>query len=169
MVSFFKFSFSCGESLSSRRKIWRLGNRQEVIKDRRKNSIWILWRFVCWIVLPLFFLYFNFFFFLFNFFFFLFCSISSYLYSCASNSLCISDRHHGVYLGEDVAVKVLKSDQLNDALEDEFTQEIAILRSVFCCSCLRIKTILHIAYFVFLINSFFRKIIKYFYSCLLYL
>ncbi|KEH43661.1 serine/threonine-protein kinase STY46 isoform X2 [Medicago truncatula] len=40
------------------------------------------------------------------------------------------DLHHGVYLGEDVAVKVLKSDQLNDALEDEFTQEIAILRQV---------------------------------------
>jgi len=126
MVSFFKFSFSCGESLSSRRKIWRLGNRQEVVKDRRKNSIWILWRFVCWIVLPLFFLYFSFSFYS--------ALISSYLYSCASNSHCISDRYHGVYLGEDVAVKVLKSDQLNDALEDEFTQEIAILRSVFCCS-----------------------------------
>ncbi|MCI20494.1 serine/threonine-protein kinase HT1-like, partial [Trifolium medium] len=42
------------------------------------------------------------------------------------------DLYHGVYLGEDVAVKVLKSEQLNDALEDEFTQEVAILRSVFC-------------------------------------
>ncbi|GAU42700.1 hypothetical protein TSUD_43100 [Trifolium subterraneum] len=40
------------------------------------------------------------------------------------------DLYHGVYLGEDVAVKVLKSEQLNDALEDEFTQEVAILRQV---------------------------------------
>ncbi|PNY05283.1 serine/threonine-protein kinase HT1-like protein [Trifolium pratense] len=39
------------------------------------------------------------------------------------------DLYHGVYLGEDVAVKVLKSEQLNDALEDEFTQEVAILRN----------------------------------------
>ncbi|XP_004496487.1 serine/threonine-protein kinase STY46-like isoform X2 [Cicer arietinum] len=40
------------------------------------------------------------------------------------------DLYHGVYLGEDVAVKVLRSEQLNDALEDEFTQEVAILRQV---------------------------------------
>ncbi|KAL2324617.1 hypothetical protein Fmac_023675 [Flemingia macrophylla] len=38
--------------------------------------------------------------------------------------------YHGIYLGEDVAVKVLRSDQLNDALEEEFAQEIAILRQV---------------------------------------
>ncbi|KAK7279851.1 hypothetical protein RJT34_24910 [Clitoria ternatea] len=40
------------------------------------------------------------------------------------------DLYHGVYLGEDVAVKVLRSEQLNDALEDEFAQEVAILRQV---------------------------------------
>ncbi|CAJ1976964.1 unnamed protein product [Sphenostylis stenocarpa] len=37
------------------------------------------------------------------------------------------DLYRGVYLGEDVAVKVLKSEQLNDTLEDEFAQEVAIL------------------------------------------
>ncbi|KOM35895.1 hypothetical protein LR48_Vigan02g204500 [Vigna angularis] len=40
------------------------------------------------------------------------------------------DLYRGVYLGEDVAVKVLRSEQLNDALEDEFAQEVAILRQV---------------------------------------
>ncbi|KAK7391274.1 hypothetical protein VNO78_19688 [Psophocarpus tetragonolobus] len=40
------------------------------------------------------------------------------------------DLYRGVYLGEDVAVKVLRSEQLNDALEDEFAQEVEILRQV---------------------------------------
>lgn len=40
------------------------------------------------------------------------------------------DLYHGVYLGQDVAIKILKSDQLTEALEDEFTQEVAILREV---------------------------------------
>ncbi|XP_061355557.1 serine/threonine-protein kinase STY8-like isoform X1 [Gastrolobium bilobum] len=40
------------------------------------------------------------------------------------------DLYRGVYLGQDVAVKVLRSEQLNDALEDEFSQEVAILRQV---------------------------------------
>ncbi|KAL9317641.1 hypothetical protein ACSQ67_014158 [Phaseolus vulgaris] len=40
------------------------------------------------------------------------------------------DLYRGVYLGEDVAVKVLRSEQLNDALQDEFAQEVAILRQV---------------------------------------
>ncbi|KAK7283577.1 hypothetical protein RIF29_13178 [Crotalaria pallida] len=40
------------------------------------------------------------------------------------------DLYHGVYLGQDVAVKVLRCEQLNDALEDEFVQEVAILRQV---------------------------------------
>ncbi|ESW15518.1 hypothetical protein PHAVU_007G078800 [Phaseolus vulgaris] len=40
------------------------------------------------------------------------------------------DLYRGVYLGEDVAVKVLRSEQLNDALQDEFSQEVAILRQV---------------------------------------
>ncbi|GMN48430.1 hypothetical protein TIFTF001_017601 [Ficus carica] len=38
------------------------------------------------------------------------------------------DLYHGVYLGEDVAVKILRSEQLNNALEDEFAQEVAIMR-----------------------------------------
>ena len=48
----------------------------------------------------------------------------------------------GVYLGEHVALKVLRSKLLNDALEDEFAQEVAILRSVLCS--LEFKTTLHI-------------------------
>ena len=33
-----------------------------------------------------------------------------------------------MYLGMDVAIKVLRSEHLNDTLEDEFAQEIAILK-----------------------------------------
>lgn len=40
------------------------------------------------------------------------------------------DLYHGVYLGQDVAVKILRSEHLNDALEDEFAHEVAILRQV---------------------------------------
>ncbi|KAL9449617.1 hypothetical protein AB3S75_011525 [Citrus x aurantiifolia] len=40
------------------------------------------------------------------------------------------DLYCGVYLGQDVAVKVLRSEHLNDTLEDEFVQEVAILREV---------------------------------------
>ncbi|XP_057423662.1 serine/threonine-protein kinase STY8-like isoform X2 [Lotus japonicus] len=40
------------------------------------------------------------------------------------------DLYRGVYLGEEVAVKVLRNEQLNDSLEDEFAQEVAILRQV---------------------------------------
>ncbi|KAK8580186.1 hypothetical protein V6N13_143311 [Hibiscus sabdariffa] len=40
------------------------------------------------------------------------------------------DLYHGNYLGQDVAVKILRSEHLNDAMEDEFTQEVAILREV---------------------------------------
>ncbi|KAL9446466.1 hypothetical protein AB3S75_014183 [Citrus x aurantiifolia] len=40
------------------------------------------------------------------------------------------DLYRGVYLGQDVAVKVLRSKHLNDALEVEFVQEVAILREV---------------------------------------
>ncbi|TYI28720.1 hypothetical protein ES332_A05G263900v1 [Gossypium tomentosum] len=40
------------------------------------------------------------------------------------------DLYHGIYLGQDVAVKFLRSEHLNDAMEDEFTQEVAILREV---------------------------------------
>lgn len=37
-------------------------------------------------------------------------------------------RYRGIYLGQDVAVKILRSEHLNDALEDEFAQEVEILR-----------------------------------------
>ncbi|GFY85597.1 ACT-like protein tyrosine kinase family protein [Actinidia rufa] len=37
------------------------------------------------------------------------------------------DLYRGVYLGQDVAIKILRSEHLNDALEDEFAQEVAIL------------------------------------------
>ncbi|KAF5931870.1 hypothetical protein HYC85_028041 [Camellia sinensis] len=40
------------------------------------------------------------------------------------------DLYRGVYLGQDVAIKVLRSEHLNDALEDEFAQEVAVLREV---------------------------------------
>ncbi|KAK3043839.1 hypothetical protein RJ639_000538 [Escallonia herrerae] len=40
------------------------------------------------------------------------------------------DLYRGVYLGQDVAIKVLRSEHLNDTLEDEFAQEVAILREV---------------------------------------
>ncbi|PSS31724.1 Serine/threonine-protein kinase [Actinidia chinensis var. chinensis] len=40
------------------------------------------------------------------------------------------DLYRGVYLGQDVAIKILRSEHLNDALEDEFAQEVAILRQV---------------------------------------
>ncbi|KAL6962400.1 non-specific serine,threonine protein kinase, partial [Sarracenia purpurea var. burkii] len=38
--------------------------------------------------------------------------------------------YRGVYLGQDVAVKFLRSEHLNEALEDEFAHEVAILREV---------------------------------------
>ncbi|XP_021654048.2 serine/threonine-protein kinase STY8 isoform X2 [Hevea brasiliensis] len=40
------------------------------------------------------------------------------------------DLYHGVYLGQDVAVKILRSEHLNDTQEEEFAQEVAILRQV---------------------------------------
>ncbi|KAF5444587.1 hypothetical protein F2P56_033711 [Juglans regia] len=40
------------------------------------------------------------------------------------------DLYHGVYLSEDVAVKILRSEHLDNALEDEFSHEVAILREV---------------------------------------
>ena len=38
------------------------------------------------------------------------------------------DRYRGLYLGQDVAIKVLRSEHLNEALEVEFEQEVSILR-----------------------------------------
>ncbi|XP_009631994.1 serine/threonine-protein kinase STY46-like [Nicotiana tomentosiformis] len=40
------------------------------------------------------------------------------------------DLYHGMYLGMDVAIKFIRSEHLNDTLEDEFDQEVAILRQV---------------------------------------
>ncbi|KAL3638899.1 hypothetical protein CASFOL_016806 [Castilleja foliolosa] len=40
------------------------------------------------------------------------------------------DLYRGVYLGQNVAIKVLKSEHLNNSLEVEFAQEVAILRQV---------------------------------------
>ncbi|XP_021830166.1 serine/threonine-protein kinase STY8-like [Prunus avium] len=40
------------------------------------------------------------------------------------------DLYRGIYIGQDVAVKILRSEHLNDALEDEFAQEVKILREV---------------------------------------
>ncbi|CAM8946191.1 unnamed protein product [Rhodiola kirilowii] len=40
------------------------------------------------------------------------------------------DLYRGVYLGEDVAIKILRSELLNEALEVEFSQEVAMLREV---------------------------------------
>lgn len=39
-----------------------------------------------------------------------------------------TQRYRGVYLGNDVAVKVLRSEHLNEDLEVEFAQEVMILR-----------------------------------------
>ncbi|KAK6938291.1 Serine-threonine/tyrosine-protein kinase, catalytic domain, partial [Dillenia turbinata] len=47
------------------------------------------------------------------------------------------DLYRAVYLGQDVAVKILRSEQLNEALEDEFAQEVAILREVQHCNVVR--------------------------------
>ncbi|XP_011042828.1 PREDICTED: tyrosine-protein kinase Src42A-like isoform X2 [Populus euphratica] len=40
------------------------------------------------------------------------------------------DLYHGVYFGQDVAIKIFRSEQLNDTQEEEFAQEVAILREV---------------------------------------
>ncbi|XP_071703283.1 serine/threonine-protein kinase STY46-like isoform X2 [Rutidosis leptorrhynchoides] len=40
------------------------------------------------------------------------------------------DLHRGVYIGQDVAVKVLRSDKSNEASEDEFCHEVSMLREV---------------------------------------
>ena len=85
-----------------------------------------MWRFVSWELCyrPTtwsmhlsFFLFFSFFF---NFFLFIFLLFTS--------PLLFMQRYRGVYLGQDVAVKILRSEHLNESLEDEFEQEVAILR-----------------------------------------
>ncbi|CAN6206647.1 unnamed protein product, partial [Urochloa humidicola] len=39
------------------------------------------------------------------------------------------DLYRGTYFGEDVAIKVLKSDRLNENMEKEFAQEVYIMSS----------------------------------------
>ncbi|ERN16030.1 hypothetical protein AMTRI_Chr11g94780 [Amborella trichopoda] len=40
------------------------------------------------------------------------------------------DLYHGTYLGQDVAIKTIRAENLSEALEVEFAQEVAILREV---------------------------------------
>ncbi|KAG2614304.1 serine/threonine-protein kinase STY46-like isoform X4 [Panicum virgatum] len=40
------------------------------------------------------------------------------------------DLYHGTYFGEDVAIKVLKSDRLNENMEKEFAHEVYIMRKI---------------------------------------
>ncbi|KAK8572213.1 hypothetical protein V6N13_047826 [Hibiscus sabdariffa] len=40
------------------------------------------------------------------------------------------DLYRGIYLGQDVAIKILRSEHLTDTLEEEFAKEVAILREV---------------------------------------
>lgn len=60
MVKIFTFPFSWRENDFGTRKTWKLGNRQETVEDRRKNCIWILWRFVILVLLLAIFSYFIF-------------------------------------------------------------------------------------------------------------
>ncbi|KAG9444369.1 hypothetical protein H6P81_015709 [Aristolochia fimbriata] len=46
-----------------------------------------------------------------------------------ANGSC-GDLYRGIYQGQDVAVKILRSEHLNEALEVEFAQEVMILREV---------------------------------------
>lgn len=43
----FTFASSYRRCIRSTRKIWRLGDRWKTSEDRRKNSLWVLWRSVC--------------------------------------------------------------------------------------------------------------------------
>lgn len=77
--------------------------------------MWILWRFVsCNLSSPFLFVV-------------LYLSI---LLAAHVLYIVLSKRCRGVYLGQDVAVKVLKPEHLNEALEAEFAQEVTILRLV---------------------------------------
>lgn len=46
----------------------------------------------------------------------------------SANGLYLSYRYRGSYLGEDVAIKVLRSEHLNETVGAEFAQEVMILR-----------------------------------------
>ena len=37
-------------------------------------------------------------------------------------------RYRGTYCGQDVAIKILKAERLNDSLQQEFAQEVYIMR-----------------------------------------
>lgn len=54
--------------------------------------------------------------------------INDYVCYHATHFSLLICRYHGFYLGQDVAVKILRSEDLNDDLEEEFNQEVAILR-----------------------------------------
>ena len=54
--------------------------------------------------------------------------VSFFLFSVTHSQLQLGKRYRGVYKGQDVAIKVLRSEHLNATLEDEFAQEVAILR-----------------------------------------
>uniref|UniRef100_A0A1D1Y2N4 [Protein-PII] uridylyltransferase n=1 Tax=Anthurium amnicola TaxID=1678845 RepID=A0A1D1Y2N4_9ARAE len=47
-------------------------------------------------------------------------------------SVSCGDLYHGLYLGEDVAVKVFRLKQLNQPLKVEFNKEFSILRFIIC-------------------------------------
>jgi hypothetical protein len=56
---------------------------------------------------------------------------SSLFFGCRLFLICyllIIWRYRGVYFGQDVAIKIFRSEQLNDTQEEEFAQEVAILR-----------------------------------------
>lgn len=54
--------------------------------------------------------------------------LSSLFSRYCSICLLMMLRFRGVYLGQDVAIKIVRSEHLNDALENEFAQEVAILK-----------------------------------------
>ena len=54
--------------------------------------------------------------------------VSFFLFSVTHSQLQLSKRYRGVYKGQDVAIKVLRSEHLNDNLEEEFDQEVDISR-----------------------------------------
>lgn len=62
-------------------------------------------------------------------------------------------RYRGFYMGQDVAVKVLRPEHYNNTLEDEFKQEVSIFRydAVICdssdCSKISIATVYFIKSF----------------------
>lgn len=48
-----------------------------------------------------------------------------YLTGVCARLMC---RFRGTYCGQDVAIKILKTERLNDSLQQEFAQEVFIMR-----------------------------------------